>query len=208
MRQFGRPSGPLGRLAGLVMEWRPSNRERNRRTLELLELGPGDRVLEIGFGPGLAVKWAARRARFVAGIDHSETMLKRAVRRNARAIARGGVELRRASAEDWSDPRASFDKAFAVNVYMFWKQPTAVFHAIAGALRPGGTVAITHQPRQAGATNQGTSRAADLIAGHLREAGFERVRVQLLPMKPVNAVCVLGHKPGDGVRLGSGRVPE
>ena len=52
VRQFGRPTGIVGRLVGLVMATRTSNRERNRRTIELLQIQPDDRVLEIGYGPG------------------------------------------------------------------------------------------------------------------------------------------------------------
>src|SRR5262249_12503284 len=63
VRQFGRPTGLVGRLVGLVMAMRYSNRERNRRTIELLDIQPDDRVLEIGFGPGLAIEMAARLAR-------------------------------------------------------------------------------------------------------------------------------------------------
>jgi hypothetical protein len=38
VRQFGNPSGPLGALASFIMQVRPSNRERNARTLALLEI--------------------------------------------------------------------------------------------------------------------------------------------------------------------------
>ncbi len=83
VRQFGRPTGLVGRLAGLVMTIRPSNRERNRRTVELLDIRPDDRVLEVGHGPGLALQWAAERAvrGKVVGIDHSAQMHREAARR-------------------------------------------------------------------------------------------------------------------------------
>src|SRR6266498_1250124 len=51
VRQFGKPSGLLGTIAGLIMRARPSNRERNVRTLVLLDIRPEDHVLEVGFGP-------------------------------------------------------------------------------------------------------------------------------------------------------------
>ena len=50
-RQFRRPTGLLGRLAGWIMANRPSNIERNRWTVDLLRVQPADHVLEIGFGP-------------------------------------------------------------------------------------------------------------------------------------------------------------
>jgi ketosteroid isomerase-like protein len=48
VRQFRRPEGPLGRLAGWIMAARPSNRSRSRATVALLDIGAGDRVLELG----------------------------------------------------------------------------------------------------------------------------------------------------------------
>ena len=50
VQQFGKPTGLLGEVAGLIMAVRPSNRERNRRTLEFLQRSarPGDPVLSVG----------------------------------------------------------------------------------------------------------------------------------------------------------------
>ena len=82
-RQFRRPTGLLGRLAGWIMANRPSNIERNRWTVDVLNVQPADHVLEIGFGPGLAIAQVARLApqgRLV-GIDHSALMIERASRR-------------------------------------------------------------------------------------------------------------------------------
>jgi len=193
VRQFGRPSGLLGALVGEIMANRASNRERSRRTLELLEIQPHDRVLEIGFGPGLALAWAAEIAYRgkVVGIDHSEVMFGQAARRNAAAMAAGRVELHLASLDTLPSFEAPFDKALAVNVYMFWDDAPAALRRVSALLRPGGTFAVTHQPRHRGATAEDTARAGDRIASDLRTSGFERVRVELLPMKPVPAVCVI-----------------
>jgi len=60
--QFGEPRGVLGRVAGYIMANRPSNIERNDWALSLLEIGAADRILEIGFGPGIAAGKAAVQA--------------------------------------------------------------------------------------------------------------------------------------------------
>jgi hypothetical protein len=54
--QFRQPHGFLGQIAGLIIANRPSNLERNNWTVDLLDLKPTDNVLEIGFGPGIALK--------------------------------------------------------------------------------------------------------------------------------------------------------
>jgi SAM-dependent methyltransferase len=99
--QFGKPTGLVGRIAGAIMAHRGSNRERARWTVGLLEIDDEDRVLEVGFGPGIAIELAHQAARgvFVAGLHHSELMLRQAVRRNAVAIEDGQVDLRLAPIE-------------------------------------------------------------------------------------------------------------
>jgi SAM-dependent methyltransferase len=205
VRQFGHPTGTLGGLVGWVMANRPSNRERSRRTLELLRIQPEDRVLEIGFGPGLALAWAAELAYRgkVVGIDHSEVMLRQAAKRNAAAIAAGRVELHQASVDTMPTFEAAFDNAFAVNVYMFWGDTPAALRKIAAVLRPGGTLAVTHQPRHQGARAEDTFWAGDRIARDLDVAGFEKVRVELLPMKPLPAVSVVAVRRYATVEAGS-----
>ncbi len=59
--QFMRPHGPGGHVTGWVMAHRSSNRRRNRWVVSLLDVQPTDRVLEIGFGPGIAVRELAAR---------------------------------------------------------------------------------------------------------------------------------------------------
>jgi len=182
VRQFGRPTGLVGRLVGLVMATRYSNRERNRRTIELLDIQPDDRVLEIGFGPGLAIEMAARLARSgcVVGVDHSEVMLRQASRRNRAVIDAGRVQLHRASADALPSFTERFDKLLASNVHMI--------------TRTGRRVAITHQSRKRAATDADSARDAEHITS-LRAAGFTDVRIETLERKPVNAACGLAWAP-------------
>jgi precorrin-6B methylase 2 len=87
-------------VTGWVFAHRPSNRQRNRWAVSLLGVRPADQVLEIGFGPGLAVAELARAgAGHVYGIDHSDVMLRQASKRNAAAVRTGRVTLVNASAD-------------------------------------------------------------------------------------------------------------
>jgi SAM-dependent methyltransferase len=195
--QFRRPTGVGGVLAGLVMAGRASNRERNRRTIELLGIGPRDRVLEIGFGPGLAVAAAAAAAVHgsVVGIDHSAVMLGAARRRNRKAIAEGRVDLRLGPVLDLLPGLAGrFDKALAVNVYMFFPDGPALLRAVREVLVPGGRVAITFQPRGADASDEKARVGGERIAREMTAAGFTAVTIKRMPMRPVAAVCVLGTR--------------
>src|ERR1700733_7959720 len=90
--QAHHPRGAAGRVTAWEMAHRPSNRERNRWVVALLAVRPADRVLEIGFGPGVAIAELARAgAGHVYGIDHSEVMVRQASKRNAAALRAGQV---------------------------------------------------------------------------------------------------------------------
>jgi hypothetical protein len=61
--QGHQPRGAAGSVTGWVFAHRPSNRQRNRWTVSLLGVRPADRVLEVGFGPGVAVAELVRARR-------------------------------------------------------------------------------------------------------------------------------------------------
>src|SRR5215204_2146791 len=194
--QFVRPHGFAGRLAGWEMALRPSNRKRNRWAAALLDVQPQDHILEIGFGPGLAIRELARRATdgFVLGIDHSEVMVRQAVARNRAAVEQGRVKLRLGSAVDLGDFSEMFDKALAVNNFGMWPEPEARLKDLRGALRPGGRVAIVSQPRCLGAQAVTTARVGEKAAGRLRDAGFISLWGETLNLRPPVA-CVLAEAP-------------
>src|SRR5262245_44834148 len=198
VRQFGQPSGVPGAIAGWIMATRRSNRERNRRTIELLGIRPGDRVLEIGFGPGLALRWALEKvgSGLVVGIDPSPVMHRQAARRNAAALAAGRLEVRRGTIDDVADSRG-FDHVYAVNVPVGWTSPGALERVLA-LLRPGGQAAFTYEPRGSGASDARALSTGERIGEALRAAGFESVEVETFPLKPVAAVCVRGLRPLPG----------
>jgi SAM-dependent methyltransferase len=210
VRQFGKPTGAMGAFAGFVMSRRPSNRQRIDWTLDLLDIGPTDRVLELGFGPGLGIRGAAERAHRgeVSGIDHSEVMLRQASRRNAAAIEAGRVKLQVASVEAMPLFPARFDRIFGVNVHMFWGDAAGVISGLRALLQPRGTLALTFQPRNPGATSADTARAGDELTAHFAGAGFEQVRTEVLELVP-SAVCVLGSGGWSRTRLdANGTAPE
>jgi trans-aconitate methyltransferase len=195
--QFREPRGPLGVLAGRVMSTRSSNRERSAWTVGLLDVQPDDRILELGYGPGLGLEAALGRLSTgrLVGLDHSTTMRNMAARR-LRSV-RGPVQpdLRVGSAEALPDDLGTFDKVFSCNVWLFWKDPVTVLGLLRGHLAPGGTVAVTHLPRHGGATGETTLRAAATITAQLIEAGYSALRHEVLELDPVPAVCVLATRP-------------
>jgi ubiquinone/menaquinone biosynthesis C-methylase UbiE len=190
--QAGHPRGAVGRLVGWLFARRRSNRQRNRWAVSLLDVQPTDRVLEVGFGPGVAVTELARRATDgqVYGIDHSEVMVRQASRRNAAAVRAGRVHLSRAPVDRLPSFGEPLDAILAVNTVGFWPDPVQRLAELRRLLRPAGRIALVSQPRCPGATRDTTTRAADELQGLLTQAGFARVRVETLDLDPPVA-CVL-----------------
>jgi SAM-dependent methyltransferase len=190
--QAHRPQGAAGRVTAWEMASRPSNRQRNRWVVALLEVRPDDRVLEIGFGPGLAIAALARAgAGHVYGVDHSAVMLRQAAKRNAAAIRAGRVTLINAPA-DQLPPALSgpFDVILAVNSLGFWPGPAERLAELRTRLAPGGRIAIVSQPRCPGASAATSRSAADEIENQLRDAGYAHLSTETLPLGPP-VVCVI-----------------
>jgi len=191
--QFKQPHGLAGQLAGFIMANRPSNIDRNQWTLDLLELKPTDRLLEIGFGPGIAIESAANiiKAGLIVGVDHSETMLHQASKRNAAAIKSDLVKLYLGTVGSLPDFDRPFNKVCSANVVQFWSDPVGSFREIRARMAPGGVISTTYMPRHRGATDADTRSKAKQIVSQLEAAGFSSIRIEVKHLKPVSAVSVL-----------------
>ncbi|WP_426440328.1 class I SAM-dependent methyltransferase [Bradyrhizobium genosp. P] len=140
--QLRHPSGVIGSLTGWFMAF--VNDEPNRLAVDALELQPTDRVLELGFGPGWALRTIAARATKgqIFGIDQSDRMLRQAANMNEVAIARGRVVLSKGpfSPLPWID--STFQKVLLVNVAYFFDPDGREVAEVHRVLRPGGRVVV------------------------------------------------------------------
>jgi ubiquinone/menaquinone biosynthesis C-methylase UbiE len=195
VRQFGNPSGLIGRLVGWILALRPSNRKRNRRTVELLDIRPGERVLEIGCGPGVALQMILKKQPGVSctGFDHSALMIEAARRRNRAEDRTGRLHLVIGGLDKLRYAGAGFNKLMMVNVSQFLTERVAAFRDLRAVMAPGGRAAITYQPRKSGATDDDGRSVANTISSELDTAGFTGLRIERLPLKPVAAYCVLAE---------------
>jgi SAM-dependent methyltransferase len=91
-----RTSGIVEVVTALSMTVRRGSRAR--AVADLAEVATGDRVVDIGCGPGAAARLAARRGATVVGVDPSSVMLR---------FARWISSARRAHGIDWRGGRAS-----------------------------------------------------------------------------------------------------
>ena len=195
--QFRNPHGAMGVLAGWIMANRSSNSERNGWTIAQLGLEDEDHVLEIGSGPGAALKLLHTSCPTVraVGIDPSPVMVRQARSRNAEAVRSGQFSILQGKLETADLPVGSFDAAYCCNVVQFIERRGEFLDRVRHVLRPGGRLAISFQPRGVCATAEEGRRWIADVAEDLCSAGFADVSLSELDLKPVPAFCALGVKP-------------
>jgi ubiquinone/menaquinone biosynthesis C-methylase UbiE len=167
LRMFGRPQGALGRLGGIIMA--RTNEECGAWVTELLEIGPAESVLEVGFGPGVVIQRLSNLARRVAGIDPSKEMVQQARARNAEAVHSDRVDLRHGFVESLPFDSNTFDKVIAINSMQVWRDTGAGLREIRRVMRPGGRIGLGFT-RHSGQPNQG-------LTERLMAAGFTEAHV-------------------------------
>jgi ubiquinone/menaquinone biosynthesis C-methylase UbiE len=118
--------------------------ERLRRIVEELDIGPNDRVLEIGLGHGIAATLVCERLErgHLTAIDRSAKMIEAAKKRNAAFIEAGKAEFLVADLEDLDLGERRFDKIFAVRVGLFHRDLKRARGIVARWLAPGGELFV------------------------------------------------------------------
>jgi SAM-dependent methyltransferase len=142
-RRARRPSGKRAcRVYGApdVHDW------MRRPVLDALELGAGDRLLEIGCGGGLLLRDALAAGCTAVGVDHSEDMVQLAREKNAEGVAEGRLEVVRADAADLPFADESFTRAAMVVVFLFLPDPLAALREVHRVLAPRGRLALFTLP--------------------------------------------------------------
>jgi arsenite methyltransferase len=167
-----------------------------RRELVRAALGArsGDRVLDVGCGPGFYVTElleAVGRHGLVVGVDGSADMLAVAAKR---AEGHDNVEFHEADATALPVPDGSFDRALSVQVLEYVRDVPAALAEMRRALRPRGRVLVwdvdwatvswhatdaelTRRVLAAWDKHLTHTSLPRTLAAQLRDAGFEDVRM-------------------------------
>ena len=171
---------------------------RRRAVLETLVPSSGERVIDIGTGPGFLAREIADRVGptgEVLGVDVSEPMLQLARKRCA---DQAQVRFESADATGLPVPDASFDAAASIQVFEYIVDVEAALVEMHRVLRPGGRAAIVTTDWRTLAWNSSDEGRMQKIMGafaehcahqdlprwigpKLRSVGFEVVGEQVLP---------------------------
>jgi len=141
-RQLRNPHGLSGWMMGHLMCL--INHTPNAMAISALDIAESDHVLEIGFGPGCALKQLAKLARHghVSGIDSSFTMFAQAHARNQHAIRLGKMDLHVLGSDRLPHGDHSVDRILAVNVAYFLGSDGRALAEMRRVLKPGGKLVI------------------------------------------------------------------
>jgi phosphatidylethanolamine/phosphatidyl-N-methylethanolamine N-methyltransferase len=140
-----------------------------RALLKALGCRPGDRVLEVGVGTGLALPMYPPEVQ-VTGIDVSSDMLERARTRVARRGLKNVEALLEMDAEAMSFPDASFDKVVAMYVVSVVERPAKLIEELHRVCKPDGEIFLVNHVHSKhplmGAVEKGLARFADALGWH------------------------------------------
>lgn len=141
-------------LAGLLeaQNLDPFLRIVARRSLELLRIGPGARVLDVGCGTGVLLPALAElvgNTGKVVGLDYSPELLVKARDRVREAGCEAVVELVEGDAAALPFEGASFDSAHVERVLIHVPDADAAIREMRRVVRPGGWV-VAAEPDNAG----------------------------------------------------------
>ena len=191
--QFGKPKGFIGNIVGFVLAM--ENKERNSIAVDKLNIKPGDKILEIGFGPGLSIEKMFGKSEdiFVAGIDHSDVMVKQARTRNKKYVNNGSTLIQERTVEKIPFEDEYFDKVLGINVSLFFSNPVENFVELKRVLKPGGVLQIVFQPRMAKTKNEVIIKAARLEK-QVEQAGFKDINTEIEMMKPIDCIFLRATK--------------
>ena len=145
--------------------------------IRLAGVGHGDAVVDVGCGPGVAVRRAASVGATVVGIDPADVML-----RVARAFPhRGDIRYLQGTAEDLPLDDASATVAWSMATVHHWSEVDAGLRELHRVLRPGGRFVALEKLTRAGArglaSHGWTPEQADAFAERCRAHGLGSVEV-------------------------------
>lgn len=162
---------------------------RIRWAVDLMNVQPGDHVLEIGCGPGAGAELICQKLETgkLFAIDRSESGVDRTRRRNQKYVDAGRLTVRQIDLATLRVPVKRLHKVFAFNVNLFWVRECADEVALLHErVLPGGAVYLFFEARPELVPNIVTKASKAL-----QEGGF---RVSVVEQKAPPVIGIIGKR--------------
>jgi SAM-dependent methyltransferase len=169
--------GVLGLLAGLTMAF---GRGRSARLVaDVAGVGAGDRVVDVGSGPGRFLREAGERGAEAVGVEPSGQMRRLAAWRTPASL-RERVRVVDGTAERMPLEDGSATVAWAVASFHHWTDPDAGLAELGRVLAPGGRLLIAERLARPGGWFRHHALSweqGERLASQVGQAGFTDVTV-------------------------------
>ena len=166
-------------------------RRIQRVALERLRVVPGQKVLDLGCGPGDGAAWLAKKDVVSYGLDYSQGMLE-----TARKEASIAGRLTRGDAGRLPFKTGAFDKVVCTNSFHHYPDHRSALKEIRRVLKPGGRLVLVDPRRDHFFGRLAIDFAENVVFGlqevrifsvaewhmMLRDAGFSDARVETGPV--------------------------
>ncbi len=170
-------AGVTGLIAALTMAF--GRQGDARLAVHLSGMRAGDTVVDIGCGPGVAARYAARQGATVTGVDPAPVMLRVARLRTRRQAKVRYVE---GAAEAVPLPDHSATIVWSIATVHHWADIDAGLREAHRLLLPGGRLVAIERATRPGARGHAghgwTEEQAAAFTDRCREHGFADVRVE------------------------------
>jgi cyclopropane fatty-acyl-phospholipid synthase-like methyltransferase len=161
-----------------------------------LDLQPHQHLLEVGCGSGRLLAAVAGKAHscFLAGIEPSVTLYRRAMRRNAAYLRQETMQLHLGQIYDLSYPASYFHTIYGSGSYYSWKNFATECLRLSSLLRTGGRLILLSQPGHYRQEEDLRTEAARLQTAFLK-AGLTDIHTEFRSFSSRGCLSVTGSKP-------------
>lgn len=165
---------PWSPLKSKIYSFLYRNPKSNRLAMHHFDLNDTDHCLDIGCGPGAAVRSASRMVASITGVDASEPMIAGA-RKRASDLTNASFEVAPAESLPFDDAR--FSVVWTIQSWHHWNDDQSAFAEVLRVLQPNGRFSIVEKDTtgEHGITEPEARQLADsLVSSGFADAAVDR----------------------------------
>lgn len=145
INQSQKPSGLIGRVITKI--WSFYFKKLSLWAIKQTTISDNYRILEIGYGGGSTIKnlLALNKNLEIHGIDISKESYRTAQRVHSDSIRKGSVQLKIGNVENMPYQNNYFDRIFAIQTHIFWKDIKKSFQEVYRVMSSNSTLIIASE---------------------------------------------------------------